>query len=211
MARVHPRSLRVYVVTSSGLVHGRGHLEVAGAALDGGANAIQLRAPELPDDELRDAAEELAERCRRTGTLFVVNDRVDVAVAVEAGAHVGQGDEPASARAALGDALPLGISVATPEQARAAERAGADYLGLTVWSTPSKPDAEPMGLEGLRAVVEAVSVPVVAIGGIDAANAREVLAAGASGVAVVSAVGAAPDPVAATRTLVEAVTGERGV
>lgn len=209
MTRLHPRWLRVYVVTSSGLVPGRGHREVAGAALDGGARAIQLRAPELPEGELRSAAEEIAERCRRTGALFVVNDRVDVAAAVGAGAHVGQGDEPAIARAALGDGLALGISVSTPDQARAAESAGADYLGVTVWSTPTKPEAEPMGLDGLRAVVEVVSVPVVAIGGVDASNAREVLAAGASGVAVVSAVGAAPDPVAATRTLVEAVTGDR--
>jgi thiamine-phosphate pyrophosphorylase len=209
MARLHPGSFRVYVVTSSGLVPGRGHLEVAAAALEGGASAIQLRAPELGDDALLATARELAGWCRRAGALFVVNDRVDVAAAVGAGAHVGQGDDPSSARARLGGDVALGISVSTPREAAAAERAGADYLGVTVWATPTKPEAEPMGLEGLRAVVGAVSLPVVAVGGVDAANAPAVLEAGAAGVAVVSAVGAASDPVAATRELVEAVTGGR--
>jgi thiamine-phosphate pyrophosphorylase len=94
-------------------------------------------------------------------------------------------------------------------EALAAETAGADYLGITVWSTPTKPEAAPQGIPGLVAVVAATSLPVVAIGGIDATNARSVLEAGASGVAVVSAVGAAPDPVAATRDLVAATTSEQ--
>ncbi|HEX6332215.1 MAG TPA: thiamine phosphate synthase [Actinomycetota bacterium] len=208
MTRLRPRSLRVYVVTSSGLAPGRGHRVVARAALDGGASAIQLRAPGMPEDELLATAEEIATWCRRAEVVFVVNDRVDVAAEVGAGAHVGQGDDPMRARAVLGD-LPLGISVSTPEEAAAAERAGADYLGLTVWATPTKPEAEAMGLEGLRAVAGSVSLPVVAIGGIDATNAQAVLDAGAAGVAVVSAIGAAPDPVAATRELVAMVTDDR--
>ena len=208
MARLDPRSLRVYVVTSNGLAPGRDHGSVAHAALEGGADAVQLRAPELSDDELFALADDLAARCRRAGVVFVVNDRVDVAAAAGAGAHVGQGDDPEHARAALGD-RPLGISVRTPTEAVAAERAGADYLGLTVWATPTKPEAEPMGLEGLRTVVRAVSLPVVAIGGIDATNAPAVMETGAAGIAVVSAVGAAADPVAATRRLVAVVKGER--
>jgi thiamine-phosphate pyrophosphorylase len=214
MARLDPGSLRVYVVTSAGLVPGRDHRDVALAAVEGGASAVQLRAPELSASELRPLAEELAERCRRSGVLFVVNDRVDVAAAVGAGAHVGQRDDPGSARAVLGPEAALGISVSSVEEALAAVAAGADYLGFTVWATPTKPEAVPRGVHGLRAVVDAVDLPVVAIGGIDATNAREVLeAGGASGVAVVSAVGAAPDPVAATKELVEIVrsarTGER--
>jgi thiamine-phosphate diphosphorylase len=200
-----PLTLRVYVVTSSGLRPGRGHAEVAAAALAGGANAVQLRAPGHDDAALEPLARELADRCRERGVLFVVNDRAELAVRVgAAGAHVGQADRPEAARELLGPGLVLGISVDDPEQAAAAERAGADYLAVTVWPTPTKPEAAPRGLDGLRAVAAASALPVVGIGGITAANAGRVLAAGAAGVAVVSAVGAAPDPVAAVRGLVAA-------
>jgi thiamine-phosphate pyrophosphorylase len=141
-----------------------------------------------------------------------VNDRIDIAIATgAAGAHVGQGDHPETARERLGPKGVLGISVATPEQAKAAEMAGADYLGVTVFATPTKPEAVPLGLDGLRAIVDATSLPVVGVGGIDPSNARHVLAAGAAGVAVVSAVGAASDPVAATRELVELVRAHAAV
>lgn len=207
MGRLDPRSLGVYVVTSSGLVAGRGHREVAVAAIAGGATAVQLRAKDLPDEDLVPLAEELSARCRAAGVLFVVNDRVQVALATGAEAlHVGQSDELAHVRERIGPDVVLGISVEGAEQARAAEAAGADYLGVTVWSTPTKPDARPRGLEGVRQVVEAASLPVVGIGGIGPANAAEVLGAGAAGVAVVSAVGAAEDPVAATRVLAEVVS-----
>jgi thiamine-phosphate pyrophosphorylase len=205
MGRIDPERLRVHVITSSGLVPSRGHMEVADAAIEGGADVVQLRAPELSDHELLSVAGEMERRCRRGQVLFVVNDRIDIAVAVEAeGAHVGQGDHPESARERLGPRGVLGISVATPEQAEAAERAGADYLGVTVFATRTKAEAVPMGLDGLRSIVEATSLPVVGVGGIDPSNAREVLATGAAGVAVVSAVGKASDPVASTRRLVEA-------
>ena len=205
MGALETGSLAVYVVTSSGLVPGRVHRDVALAAIEGGATAIQLRAPELSDEELGPLASDLAERCRHAGVLFVVNDRLDVGAHTGAGGHVGQGDDPSEARRRIGPEAVLGISVSTPLQALDAERAGADYLGVTLWSTATKPEAEPLGIDGLRAVVDATSLPVVAIGGIDADNAREALEAGAVGVAVVSAVGAAPDPVAATRRLAEAV------
>ncbi len=199
--------LRVYVITSSGLAPGRGHVEVALAAIEGGASAVQLRAPELNDERLLPLAARLVDPCRDAGVLFVVNDRVDVAVRSGAdGVHLGQGDDLEGARERLGPDRVLGISVRTPSQARAAERAGADYLGVTVWTTPTKPEAVAVGLEGLRAVVAATRLPVVGVGGITASNARRVLEAGAAGVAVVSAVGAAQDPVAATRQLVAAVT-----
>lgn len=211
MERVEPHPLGVVVITSSGLVDDRGHREVTHAAIEGGADCVQLRAKELLDDELRPLARELAEACREAGVLFVVNDRVAVAVETGAdGAHVGQDDEPAAARSRLGPGPILGVSVRDAEEARAAEAAGADYLGVTVWSTPTKPEATPGGLEAVRAIVDATSLPVVGIGGIDASNAADVIAAGASGVAVISAVGAAEDAAEATRALVRAVYGGVG-
>ena len=212
MGRIDPERLRVHVITSSGLVPGRGHIEVADAAIEGGADVVQLRAPELSGHELLSVAVEIERRCRRGHVLFVVNDQIDIAVAVEAGgAHVGQGDHPESARERLGPRGVLGISVATPEQAEAAEGAGADYVGVTVFATPTKAEAVPIGLDGLRSIVESTSLPVVGVGGIDPSNARKVLATGAFGVAVVSAVGTALDPVAATRRLVEAVGAAESV
>jgi len=195
----------VYVLTSKGFVPGRSHRDVSEAALAGGATAVQLRASELTDTRLEPLAGELAERCRAAGALFVVNDRVPVAAAVRAGAHVGQADDPGAAREILGPSAVLGVSVSTTDEARAAEIAGADYLGVTVWATPTKPEAEPRGLDGLRAIASETSLPVVGIGGIRAGNAAQVLDAGAAGVCVVSAVGAALDPVRATEALVEAV------
>jgi thiamine-phosphate pyrophosphorylase len=212
MGRIDPERLRVHVISSSGLVPGRGHIEVADAAIEGGADVVQLRAPELSDQELLSVATEIERRCRRGHVLFVVNDRIDIAVAVEAGgAHVGQGDHPESARQRLGPRGVLGISVATPDQAEAAERAGADYVGVTVFATPTKPEAVPIGLDGLRSIVESTSLRVVGVGGIDPSNARKVLATGAVGVAVISAVGSASDPVVATRRLVEAVRAAESV
>lgn len=212
MGAIDPERLRVHVITSSGLAPGRGHLEVANAAVEGGADVVQLRAPELSDDELSSVARLIGRCCGWSHVLFLVNDRIDVAIATGAGgAHVGQGDHPETAREQLGPERVLGVSVATPEQAKAAEMAGADYLGVTVFATPTKPEAVPVGLDGLRAIVDATSLPVVGVGGIDPTNARDVLAAGASGVAVVSAVGAASDPVAATRELVEVVRAHASV
>ncbi len=194
-----PRSLGLYVLTSSGYVPGRGHLDVGLAAIEGGATAIQLRAPSLGDADLLPIATELANRCREARVLFLVNDRVEVAIASGAdGAHVGQDDDPTAAREVLGPERVLGVSVLAPEEAETAAAAGADYLGVTIWATPTKPEAVPVDLDGLRSIVRATRLPVVGIGGIHIGNVHDVLAAGAAGVAVVSAVGAAPDPVAAT-------------
>jgi thiamine-phosphate pyrophosphorylase len=199
-----PRTLGVYVVTSGAFGPDRDHRVLAHAAIRGGAMAVQLRAPELDDEALLPLAIELAAACREAGVLFVVNDRLDVALESDAaGVHLGQDDDPHGARRRLGAGRVLGVSVGDVDDAVAAERAGADYLGMTVWATPTKPDAEPRGLEGLGAVVGATTLPVVGIGGIFASNARLVLEAGAAGFAVISAVAAAPDPVVATRSLVE--------
>ena len=203
--RLDPRSLSVYVVTSSRGASRIGHLEIAAAAVAGRATAVQLRAPELTDETLLPLAHEIAERCRAAGVLFVVNDRVEVAAAVGAGAHVGQDDAPERARGLLGADAVLGVSVGTVDDVAVAEHAGADYLGVTVFSTSTKPDACPIGLDGLSRIIAATSTPVVGIGGIDAVNARDVLAAGAAGVAMISAVADADDPISAVGSLVDAV------
>jgi thiamine-phosphate pyrophosphorylase len=199
MARLDPRRLGVYVVTSD---IGPGHREIATAAIKGGATAVQLRAPELADDELGSLATSLVEICGDAGVPLLVNDRVNVAVdSGAAGAHVGQDDDPGSARGRLGAERILGVSVMSAEEAWVAEMAGADYLGVTVWATATKPEAVPIGVEGLRTVVGATALPVVGIGGIDERNAREVLAAGAAGIAVIGAVATAEDPTQAVREL----------
>ena len=201
-----PRRLAVYAVTSAVFGPGRDHRDVAAAAIAGGATAIQLRAPELLDEELLAAATDIADGCRRASVLFIVNDRVDVAIASGAdGVHVGQDAAAAKIRQRLGPDGVLGVSVGTLSDVHEAELAGADYLGVTVWSTPTKPDAIPRGLEGFRDLAHATVLPVVGIGGIFASNGTLVLDAGAAGLAVISAVAAAPDPVAATRELVGVV------
>ena len=202
MARLGARALDLYVVTTGTLVPGRAHDEIVGAALDGGATAVQLRATELGDDRLLPLATSIAARCHEAGATFVVNDRVEVAVGSgAAGVHLGQDDEVSDARDALGPERILGVSVGSVDEAREAEREGSDYLGVTVWATATKPEAVPVGLDGLREIAAATALPVVGIGGIDAGNATDVLAAGASGVAVIGAVAAAPDPAGAVREL----------
>jgi thiamine-phosphate pyrophosphorylase len=202
--RIVPSALRLYVVTGT-VVGGRPHEDIARAAAAGGATAVQLRAPELDDERLFAVAAELARLCTLAGVRFVVNNRIDVAVAVGSGVHLGQSDGIESARAHLGDRLVLGVSVDDPEQARAAEAAGADYLAITVRPSATKPEARPHGVDGLRAVVDMTGLPVVGIGGLHAGNVAEVFQTGASGVAVVSAVAAADDPLAAVRELRAAV------
>jgi thiamine-phosphate pyrophosphorylase len=203
------RALEVYVLTDPDLTAGRPLLDVVRAALAGGAGAVQLRDKRLPARDLCALGRALAALCAEHGALFVVNDRLDVALACgAAGVHLGQDDLPAAAaRALAGPDFVVGVSASTPEEALEAARAGADYLGTgAVYATATKPDAgAPIGVRGLRRVVESVPLPVVAIGGITAANAAEAVAAGAAGVAVVSAVMAAPDPGAAVAELRRAV------
>lgn len=191
--------LGLYVITSDYRSAGRGHLDVARAALAGGADALQLRDKALGGRELLRLAVEIRRMVKESGSgcLFLVNDRVDVTLASRAhGVHLGQEDLPAAAaRELLGPALVLGVSAGTVEEALKAEREGADYLGVgPVFPTPSKPDAgEPIGLEGLRAIRRAVGLPLVAIGGINEGNLEKVFEAGADGVAVISAVSSAAD------------------
>mgnify|MGYP000574969260 FL=1 len=203
------RALRLYVLTDRGLSRGRSEVEIVQAALAGGATAIQLRWKVGPLAEAVRAGRALRELCREAGALFVVNDRVDLALALEAdGVHLGVEDLPlAEARRLAGNRLVIGFSPSTLEEALAAERAGADYLGVgPVYGTATKADAGPaVGLEHVRRIAQAVSIPVVGIGGITADNARPVIQAGAAGVAVISAVVAAEDPRAAAAALRAAV------
>ena len=211
MARLDPRTLRVYVITSGTPIGGSSHRAIASAAVEGGATAVQLRAPELSDDELMPLASSLVVMCGEAGVPLIVNDRVDVTVESGAsGAHVGQDDDPAGARGRLGSERILGVSVGSAEEAWVAEMAGADYLGVTIWATATKPEAVPIGVEGLRSVVGATALPVVGIGGIHAGNAREVLVAGAAGIAVIGAVATAEDPAEAVRELRALVDGFHG-
>lgn len=203
----------LYVITDAKLSRGRSHLEVAQAAIEGGASIIQFRDKEMSTRQLVETARKIKELTDEASIPLIINDRLDVALAVDAdGVHVGQDDMPAAlARQLIGPHKILGVSASTVEEALQAEREGADYVSASpVFTTPTKPDAPPpTGLEGLRAIVEAVNLPVIAIGGINEKNAAEVIEAGAQGIAVISAVISAPDIVAAARHLRETVEAAR--
>lgn len=190
-------NLELYVITGSKLSRNRPQEEVIEEALRGGATAVQLREKDLSDREQVELALKLREITRRYNALFLVNDRVDIALLAGAdGVHVGQDDIPVPlARKLLGSGKIIGVSVDNVAEARQAEADGADYVGLgPFFPTASKADAgEPVTLDTLRAVRQAIKIPVVAIGGIKAENARAIVAAGANGVAVISAVVGAPD------------------
>jgi len=158
--------------------------ETARVAAEGGATVLQVRLKDAPTEAVVALGREIA----HLGPQLIVNDDIEAAIELGCGVHLGQ-DDPGAERA-VGAALPLGISARTRREAAVAEYAGATYVGAgPIWTTPSKPDAgEPIGLDGLRDVCLSVSVPVVAIGGIDSTNAADCIRAGASGVAVIRAV-----------------------
>ena len=190
-------SLRgLYVIIDPAVAKGRDEVEIARAALAGGASILQLRDKTRDKGLLLPIALALGRLCRERGTLFIVNDHVDLALAVEAdGVHVGQKDLPLSVVRRLAPEMIVGCSTNDPEEARRAEADGADYVSVgRLFPTGSKDDTRPATTETLRAVKAAVSVPVCAIGGITEANIDEVLAAGAEMAAVIAAVIAAPDP-----------------
>ncbi len=203
-AALAPR-LALHVLTDREWSRGRGMLEVAEAALQGGATVIQLRDKTATTRVLVDEGLALRRLTRRYGALLIVNDRVDVALAVEAdGAHVGQDDMPAAlARRLLGPMRILGVSAGNLAEAEEAVAAGADYLGVgPIYATRGKADAGPAtGPVLLRSLAARYTTPLVAIGGITAQNADEVLHAGACGVAVITAVVNAEDIAGAARGL----------
>lgn len=191
----------------------RGHLEVARAALEGGACWLQLRDKELSARALVALGQEMRRLTRQFGAALIVNDRVDIAQAVGAeGVHLGPDDLPvAAARRLLGPEAIIGASVASPEEARGAEAEGASYVSVgAIYPTESKPDAgEAIGLAPIGEVKRRVSLPVLAIGGINRDNVESVIRAGADGVAVISAVAEAEDMAGATAELLALIRAAR--
>ncbi len=195
----------LYVIIDTQALKGRDHAEVATQVIRGGATAIQLRDKVLTKTELLAVAHRLKSICAEHNVLFIMNDYLDLAIAADAdGLHVGQKDLPIEAARQL---LPLdkilGGSTTTVEQAMAAQSEGADYIAVgSMYPTQSKETAVVVGLERLRQVRQAISLPLVAIGGITRQNAPEVIAAGADAVAVINAVLGAASPEEAARQIV---------
>lgn len=202
--------LALHVLTDRAWSRGRSTLEVAEAALRGGATVIQLRDKDASTRTLVEEGRVLRKLTHNYNALLIVNDRIDVALAVDAdGAHVGQDDMPGElARRLLGPERILGISAGNMDEAMAAVEAGADYLGVgPIYATRGKVDAgQPTGLGLLTEIARRYTTPQVAIGGVTSANTREIIQAGAAGIAVITAVVNAEDITAAARTLVEALT-----
>ena len=202
----------LYVILDRAAARGRDLEEILDATIAGGCRLIQLREKEWPSGRLLPLAERLRERCRRGSVTFIVNDRVDLAIAVGAdGVHLGQDDLPTrAARPLLRPGMVLGRSTHSVAQAREAQSEGADYIAVgSMFPTQTKPDFELVGPELIRAVRPATKSPLIGIGGITRENVAEVIRAGADGVAVISAVYGAPDPAAATREFLAAIRAER--
>ena len=197
-------SLRLYAVTDRAWVGRQTLCQQVEAALQGGVTCVQLREKHLDRDAFLAEAKQICALCRRYGVPFIVNDDLDVALACGAdGIHVGQDDMPAAeVRRRAGRRLIVGVSAHTPEEARLAEAAGADYLGAgAVFGSATKTDASLLTPAGLQAVCAAVHIPVVAIGGVNAGNILQLQGSGAAGAAVVSGIFGAPDISAACREL----------
>ena len=199
-----PKDLLLYAVTDRHWLNGRTLVDVVKESLDGGVTMIQLREKSLDEGKFLEEAKELQALCRERHVPFIVNDNVDIAKAMDAdGVHVGQDDMAAlDVRAKLGPDKLIGVSAHTVEEALLAEKQGADYLGVgAVFPTSSKSDVGEMSYETLKAICKAVSIPVVAIGGISGENVGKLAGSGICGVAVVSAIYAKEDPQAAAAGL----------
>jgi thiamine-phosphate pyrophosphorylase len=202
--------LLLHLVTDRSLSQARSLVEVVAEAVAGGVTCVQLREKSCSTRQFLDEALALKALLQPLGVPLIINDRVDIALAVgAAGVHLGQSDMPIShARRLLGPDCLIGISAESMADALEAEQQGADYIGISpVFNTPTKTDTAPaLGLEGIRRIRELARIPLVGIGGINLTNARQVLAAGADGVAVVSAIMAAESP----RLTAEAIRRELG-
>jgi thiamine-phosphate pyrophosphorylase len=204
----------LYVILDRGAARGRDLLDLLDAAVAGGCRMVQLRDKEWPSGRLLSLAERLRARCAAAGVTFIVNDRVDLALVVGAdGVHLGQDDLPArAARPLLRPGMILGVSTHSVEQARAAQSDGADYIAVgSMFATPTKADFQLVGPDLLRKLRGEIRVPLVGIGGITHDNVQAVVRAGADGVAVISAVGAAADPRAASERFVALIRAARGL
>lgn len=199
------QAMLLYAVTDQAwLKEGQTLLSVCEAVLANGATFLQIREKDLDAGAFEAEAAKLKALCEAHRVPYVVNDSVEIALAIDAdGVHVGQSDiRGRDIRSLIGPDKILGISAGTVEEAVAAEAAGADYIGVgAVFATSTKQNARNLSVEKLREIAEAVSIPVVAIGGINARNLLELKGSGVDGVAVVSAIFAAEDPGRATREL----------
>jgi len=204
---------RLYVITGSAFLRGRSLEEVITAAIRGGADTIQLREKDFGGRALLEAGRLLRRITAEHGVRLIVNDRIDVAIGVDAdGVHLGQSDLPITvARDILGPGKIVGLSTHSVAEAVAAERAGADYIGLgPMFPTRTKLDTEPVvGPDGVRDVRRHVRLPIVAIGGIRPEHAAEIIGNGANAVAVISAVIGADDVEGAARTVRQIVDRKR--
>jgi len=199
------RMTGLYAIIDTQALKGRSHIEVATQIIRGGAKTIQLRDKLLSKKELLPIAQQLKNLCAEHNVLFIVNDHLDIALAADAnGLHLGQNDLPTKvARKLLPIDKILGCSTTTVEQATTAEADGADYIAVgSIYPTTSKERAKVIGLEGLHQIRQAVTLPLVAIGGITKDNAAEVIAAGASSVAVISAILQAESPEEAAQQII---------
>ena len=198
------KDLLLYAVTDRHWLNGRTLYSQVEEALKGGATFIQLREKELDEEHFLEEAKEIKELCRRYQVPFVINDNVEIALAVDAdGVHVGQSDmEAGDVRAKLGPDKIIGVSAQSVEQAVMAEQNGADYLGVgAVFPTGSKADALEVSHDTLKAICKAVKIPVIAIGGISKENILELSGSGICGIAVISAIFAKDDIEEAAREL----------
>ena len=194
----------IYLVTDDGCLQGRALIDCVREALEGGVTLVQYRAKTASSAEMYNEALQLKALCDSFNVPLIINDRLDIAMAVgAAGVHLGQDDLPcAAARKLLGEDYIIGVSAHNPAEARAALLCGADYLGCgAVFGTATKADVQKLGTDGLAAICKAKGLPVVGIGGVTADNYREVRAAGADGAAIVSGILAQPD----IRATVEAI------
>jgi thiamine-phosphate pyrophosphorylase len=200
---------RLCLIADSEAAAGLDILRLIGRAVEGGVTIVQLRGKRWTSREFLDAGMKAAGLLKPRKIALIINDRVDIALACKAdGVHLGQDDIPLPhARKILGENRVIGISVSNAKEAEAAEKEGADYLGAgPVFQTASKKDSGPLlGLEGLRAIRRIVTIPILAIGGISASNAAEVVRAGADGVAVISAITGAGNVAKAAAEIVEAI------
>lgn len=204
------KDLLLYAVTDRHWLNNRTLTDVVRESLEGGVTMLQLREKTLAEPAFLAEAKELQALCREYHVPFIVNDNVDIALAMDAdGVHVGQSDmEALDVRAKLGPGKIVGVSAQTVEQALLAEKHGADYLGVgAVFPTGSKDDADDVSYDTLKAICQAVSIPVVAIGGISRDNVARLADSGICGVAVISAIYGAQDIRAAAQELKAATEG----
>lgn len=204
------KDLLLYAVTDRGWLNGDTLYHQVEQAIQGGVTFVQLREKELDEDQFLEEAKEIQGLCRKYHVPFVINDNVKIAAQIDAdGVHVGQSDMAAGdVRKKLGPDKIIGVSAQTVEQALLAQKMGADYLGVgAVFHTGSKADADDVSHDTLRAICEAVDIPVIAIGGIGTGNVMQLSGSGICGIAVISALFAQPDIKAAAEEL-KALTEE---